>query len=111
MRHAKILTLLALALALAGTAQIVSAQTPATAPALAPSALPLSRQYDFTSKINGKSYRVRVAIPFTPPPPDGYPALFVLDGDAFFATFAEASRVRLLGGEVEAAVIVGIGYP
>ena len=110
MRNFKTLIPLALALVLLGTARIRPAQT-STAAAMAPSALAGSRQYDFTSKINGRSYRVRIALPFAPPPPAGYPVLYVLDGDGYFHGFAEASRLRCLGAELEAAVVVGVGYP
>ena len=111
MRRTKILTLLILGLVLLGTGRTLPAQTPASASATTPSALAASRQYDFTSKINGRSYRVRVALPFAPPPPGGYPALYVLDGDGYFHGVAEAARLRQFGSEVEAAVVVGIGYP
>jgi len=87
------------------------AQTQPVAAAMAPSALPASLQFDLTSQITGRSYRVRLAQPFAPPPPGGHPVLYVLDGDGYFHGFAEAARLRHLGGELEAAVVVGIGYP
>jgi predicted alpha/beta superfamily hydrolase len=109
MRLTRVMALLALALpALVGN---LPAQTLAAAPAMGPSTLPASMQNDFTSKINGRSYRVRVALPFAAPPPGGYPALYVLDGDGYFHGVAEAARLRQLGAEIEAAVVVGIGYP
>lgn len=74
--------------------------------------MPLSRQVDFTSKINRRPYRLRVSLPFMPPPEAGYPVVYVLDGDGYFGTFAEAVRLRSTpGGELEPAVVVGIGYP
>lgn len=74
-------------------------------------ALPLSHQLDFVSAINGHSYRIRVVLPFAPPPPAGYPVLYLTDGDYFIGSFGEAIRIRALGAEVEGAVVVGIGYP
>lgn len=74
-------------------------------------ALPLSHQLDFVSAINGRAYRIRVVLPFAPPPSAGYPVLYLTDGDYFIGSFGEAIRVRALGAEVEGAVVVGIGYP
>jgi predicted alpha/beta superfamily hydrolase len=74
-------------------------------------ALPLSRQFDFKSAINGRSYRVQVAIPFAPAPQNGYAVLYMLDGDAYFGTYSFAARMRALMGELQPAVVVGSGYP
>jgi hypothetical protein len=73
--------------------------------------LPMSRQFDFKSAINGRMYRVQVAIPFVPPPQKGYAALYVLDGDGYFGTYSFAARMRAMYGELQPAVVVGIGYP
>jgi predicted alpha/beta superfamily hydrolase len=38
--------------------------------------------------------------------------LYVLDGDAYFPSFADAARARsVFGGELETAVVVGVCYP
>jgi uncharacterized protein len=73
--------------------------------------LPLSRQFDFKSAINGRTYRVQVAIPFVPAPKEGYAVLYMLDGDAYFGTYSFAARMRAALGELEPAVVVGVGYP
>lgn len=73
--------------------------------------LPSSRQFDFKSAINGRTYRVQVAIPFVPAPQGGYAVLYVLDGDGYFGTYSFAARMRAMLGEVQPAVVVGIGYP
>jgi uncharacterized protein len=73
--------------------------------------LPSSRQIDFKSAINGRTYRVQVAIPFVPAPQGGYAVLYVLDGDGYFGTYSFAARMRAMLGEVRPAVVVGIGYP
>lgn len=74
--------------------------------------MPLSRQVQFTSKINRRPYKLRVSLPFMPAPEAGYPVVYVLDGDGYFGTFAEAVRLcSTPGGELEPAVVVGIGYP
>jgi hypothetical protein len=73
--------------------------------------VPSSRQFDFKSAVNGRTYRVQVAIPFVPAPPNGYAVLYVLDGDGYFGTYSFAARMRAMLGEVQPAVVVGIGYP
>ena len=78
---------------------------------VAAASVPMSRQIDFTSAVDGHTYRVQIAIPFAPPPKAGYPVLYVLDGDTYFGTFAMAARLRTIGQELEPAVVVGIGYP
>jgi predicted alpha/beta superfamily hydrolase len=73
--------------------------------------VPSSRQFDFKSAVNGRTYRVQVAIPFVPAPQNGYAVLYVLDGDGYFGTYSFAARMRAMLGEVQPAVVVGIGYP
>lgn len=70
--------------------------------------LPNSRQFDFTSRVNGQDYRIQVALPLVPPPEGGYPVLYVLDGYAYFASATEAVRAN---GNAPNVVVVGIGYP
>lgn len=89
----------------------VSAAWADPAPAPARATVPMSRQIDFTSAVDGHTYRVQIAIPYLPPPKAGYPVLYVLDGDAYFGTFASAARLRTIARELEPAVVVGIGYP
>lgn len=85
---------------------------PAPAPAQAtPATIAMSRQIDFTSEVNGHTYRIQIAIPFAPPPKAGFPVLYVLDGDGYFGTYAFAARMRAMSQEIEPAVVVGIGYP
>lgn len=68
-------------------------------------------QTDFTS-VSGRSYRLFMAMPAGRAPPEGWPVIYVLDGNAYFASVADAVRVRsLTGDDVKPAVVVGIGYP
>lgn len=78
---------------------------------LAPATLQGSLQFDLDSAFNGRRYRVRVALPWIPPLAAGHPVLVVLDGDPFFACFAEAVRLRSLAREIAPAVVVGVSYP
>lgn len=68
----------------------------------------LSFSFDLTSEFNHEAYRVKVFIPKEPPPPDGYPALYILDGNRLFATYADAMHNESQAREREPAVIVGI---
>ena len=62
----------------------------------------------------GGEYRIFVAVPPAPPPPEGYPVLFLVDGNACFGTVIDAIRLQSpwpdLSG-VEPMVVVGVGYP
>lgn len=97
---------LALAALLSGPAAAVS---PSLSDPATQARLDSSFQYDFTSKVSGKKYTVRVFFPEgAPRPPVGYPVLYVLDGDALFGPFAMAMAVRGGVGEIRPAVVVGI---
>ncbi len=93
----------------AGAARSAAPAAQAAAPG--PATTLKSLQWDFTSAVNGRAYRVQVALPVAPPPPGGYPVLYVTDGSGFFGAFNDVVRVRTMGGEVAPAVIVGISYP
>lgn len=87
------------------------AQTPAATPV--PATVGASQQIDFTSAVNGKTYRITIAKPYAQPPKGGYPVVYVLDGGAYFGTFAGAARLRSVpgAGELAPAIIVGVSYP
>lgn len=67
-------------------------------------------QYDFTSRVTGRPYRLTV----TPPPhPDSsllYSALYVLDGTAWSATASEVATVFGATGQTRAGYVIAIGY-
>lgn len=67
-----------------------------------------SRQIDFTSSVNGREYRIQVALPSAPAPEQGHPVLYVLDGFAYFASAADCVRFNANAPHV---AVVGIGYP
>ncbi len=67
-----------------------------------------SRTMTFVSRFNHEAYKVDIYIPKGAPPPGGYPALYVLDGDTVFATFAEAVRNKSKVKEIEPVVVIGI---
>jgi predicted alpha/beta superfamily hydrolase len=62
----------------------------------------------------GRDYRLWLAWPQQPPPPAGYPVIYVLDANATFGTFVEAIRMRAHRPDatgVGPAVVAGIAYP
>ncbi|SFB86414.1 hypothetical protein SAMN05428997_102384 [Bosea sp. CRIB-10] len=81
--------------------------------ALRPVELPHAHSLDFTAR-NGAQYRLLVAIPPEPAPPNGFPVLILVDGDALFPTALSAARLQAARPEVTGvgpAIILGIGYP
>jgi uncharacterized protein len=74
--------------------------------------LPGSHQFDIA--FDGRMRRVFVALPTEPAPPDGYPVLYALDGNAAFPLVAPlarqyAARPGALRGVPP--IVVGLGYP
>ncbi|MFS8039165.1 alpha/beta hydrolase [Xanthobacter sp. AM11] len=95
-------------LALAAAALLV----PLAGPAAEPATLPGMEERALVSR-EGLAYRIFIAVPQAPPPPNGYPVAYVLDGNAVFGTLADLARgqTRSQGGLMEPAVLVAIGYP
>lgn len=70
-------------------------------------------QIDVTSR-KGRNYRIFISVPSAPPPPDGFPVIYLLDGNASFATAMDtaALQMRRPGGiGLSPGIVVGIGYP
>jgi len=74
-------------------------------------AIPRARQYDLTSRINGRTYRVFVSTPFGARPDQRYPVLYVLDGNWYFAPASVNATESAGAGELVPAIVVGVGYP
>lgn len=75
--------------------------------------LAAAQQIDITSTQNGHPYRIFVSIPSSPPPAEGYPVLYVLDGNAAFPVAAFLARSATNRREVTGLpppLVVGIGY-
>lgn len=71
--------------------------------------IPGSEVFDVRSQ-QGLDYRIFLSIPDQSPPQEGFPVLFVLDGNAYFPLAATLSRFQARGPH-SGLVIVGIGYP
>ncbi|WP_242144601.1 MULTISPECIES: alpha/beta hydrolase [unclassified Bacillus cereus group] len=73
-----------------------------------------AEQWEMYSDIGKRKYRIYISKPKQPAPDNGYPVIYVLDGNAYFQTFQEAMKVQSGRAEktgVPASIIVGIGYP
>lgn len=96
-----------IALALSGISPALAADKTETAGYV----LPETDVWDMSSD-HGDTYRIYVSRPDTEPPSGGFPVLYVLDGNAMFAAFAEARRIQSVYDDgKEDIVIVGVGYP
>jgi predicted alpha/beta superfamily hydrolase len=78
--------------------------------ATTPVVLPQTQEIAMKSK-EGLDYRIFVYIPATPAPPNGYPVIYALDGNAWFTPLAFANRMMAGPIGISPAVIVGVGYP
>jgi hypothetical protein len=89
---------------------------PATISVAAPARSPVLRadaeQWDLTSRITGRTYRIYVAKPVEmgPPPSQGYPVVYVTDGDFTFHTAADTLMLQTRAFEARPAYVVGVGY-
>ncbi len=75
-------------------------------------ALPGTEVWDMTSLYNGLTYRIFVHIPLKPPPPEGYPVLYTVDGNAYFASLNDAMRLQTRHPRgLPSGMVISIGYP
>ncbi|MBS0387300.1 MAG: alpha/beta hydrolase [Proteobacteria bacterium] len=73
--------------------------------------MPDAETWDITSSA-GKPYRIFVSRPEGDPPAGGFPVLYVLDGNAFFAGFAESRWTQnIMDASLGRTMIVAVGYP
>ena len=79
-------------------------------PETSPAQLWGAKQFDITSKITGRTYRIFVSSPTGAAPAGGYPVLYVLDASMAFATAATQVVLGSFDGH-QPIVVVGIGYP
>ena len=79
-----------------------------------PVLVPATQQLDVRATSSGHAYRIFLSVPPGPTPAQGWPVLYVLDGNAAFPVAAFLSRSAARRAEVtgkSAPVVVGIGYP
>ncbi|MCE2915727.1 MAG: hypothetical protein LW768_09305 [Rubrivivax sp.] len=71
-----------------------------------------ARVIDFTSKVNGRAYRLFVSIPTRRPvPPAGHAVLYLIDGNLHLGIAVDTARIQACWPDVIDPVVVGIGYP
>jgi hypothetical protein len=70
--------------------------------------VPSTHRIQFTSSINGENYTLSIHVPLTPPPPAGYPVIYVLDGDFLFGMASDISLA--IGNPALTPVVVGVGH-
>jgi hypothetical protein len=78
---------------------------------IAPFTLPGAVQFDLASD-HGSVYRIQMYQPPVPAPAEGFPILYVLDGNAMFATAAQAVALQMRRPQVTGVppgLVVGIG--
>ena len=75
-----------------------------------PAVLPGALQYDFTSRITRRPYRLTITPPVHLDPALLYPALYVLDGTAWFATASEVATVFGATGQTGTGYVIALGY-
>jgi predicted alpha/beta superfamily hydrolase len=73
-------------------------------------ALPGAAQYDFTSRITGRPYRLTVIPPPHADSSRAYPTLYILDGTAYFATAGEVASIYAVTGQAAPGYVIAIGY-
>src|SRR5437762_13713599 len=76
-----------------------------------PAKLPRALQYDFTSRITGRPYRLTITPPVNPDPSLLYPELHALDGTDWFATSSEAATACGATGQTRTGYVIPSGYP
>jgi predicted alpha/beta superfamily hydrolase len=106
-KHKSIVTTV-LAAVLVSPASVAPAQQ-AAPPPLPGYTLPATQMWDLTSD-HKQVYRILVSYPSGQPPAGGWPVLYVLDGNAIFASFAETRRLQEYS-DVGKSIVVGVGYP
>lgn len=67
-------------------------------------------QYDFTSRVSGRPYRLTITPPVHPDSSLRYPVLYVLDGTAWLATSSEVASAFAATGQTGTGYVVAIGY-
>ncbi|GAB3438300.1 ferri-bacillibactin esterase BesA [Insolitispirillum peregrinum] len=84
----------------------------ATAPAAV--SIPRSEDLPVVNSKTGEAYRLLIWRPASPPPPDGWPVVYLLDANSVFGMVTDImnSRSESVGKTgVRPAVVVGIAYP
>lgn len=74
-----------------------------------PSNLAFSHRHALASGPIGETFQIDVALPAAPPPPEGWPVIYLMDANTVFGIAAETLRFLAADG-VPPALLVGVGY-
>lgn len=99
---------------LAGGAVLPCAARAEAPPPPSPVVIPRSEVHDLVAAASGQPYRLMLWRPAAAPPPQGYPVVYLLDGNATFGTVTDiidARSRRPDSAGMAAAVVVGLAYP
>lgn len=98
-------------LALAATPGAAQTAPVAAAPTGPGYVLPETETFELAGA-DGYPYQIFVSKPQGPAPDGGWPVLYVLDGNAMFAGFAETRRIQSMDdkSEVAKSIVVGVGF-
>lgn len=67
-----------------------------------------AQQFTLKSQTNGREYHVFMTVPQVAAPPEGFPVIYSVDGNAMFPQIAATANLLRMNNR---AVFVGIGYP
>jgi predicted alpha/beta superfamily hydrolase len=70
-----------------------------------------AHRVDFTSKTNGKDYRLFISVPAGEAPAGGWPVIYLIDANLHFGILVDTLRIQARWPETRDAVVVGVGYP
>lgn len=100
--------------ALLGMTPAAFAQTASATKVAAPEVkAPRISEFDLVGP-RGRTYRISIARPDAPAPAQGYPVIYVVDGNALFRIVADSARFQAFRPSwtgIGPALVVGIGYP
>lgn len=68
-------------------------------------------EFDITSSCSGRTYRIYAYVAGAPRPGSRLPVIYVTDGNLLFPAAMMQAAYMIDTGEIDPAVIVGIGYP
>ena len=111
MIHKALAPFIAIGMAVSGASAEQAPAPIATTPPAPGYTMPSTQVWDMTAD-SGEVYRIFVSYPAagTAVPEGGFPVLYVLDGNAMFAGFAEARRIQEFS-DIGKSIVVGVGYP
>jgi predicted alpha/beta superfamily hydrolase len=70
----------------------------------------MAETFALASQARDLDYRIWVARPLQPPPPEGHAVLFMFDARAYFAGVVEITRLMSISQEIPPLIVVGMGY-